>query len=50
MGNRTEFIGLDLYYSQEFVDDLQNNYIEEIKRLNNIIKEVGRESRGVREI
>ena len=37
MGNRTEFIGLDLYYSQEFVDDLQNNYIEEIKRLNNII-------------
>ena len=40
MGNRTEFIGLDLYYSQEFVDDLQNNYIEEIERLNNIIKEV----------
>ena len=39
MGNRTEFIGLNLYYSQEFVDDLQNDYIEEMERLNNIIED-----------
>ena len=36
--NRTEFIGTELYYSQEFVDDMKNNYEQEIERLNNIIK------------
>ena len=37
--NRTEFIGTNLYYSQKFVDDLKENYQQEIERLNNIIKE-----------
>lgn len=40
--NRTAFIGLDLYYSQEFVDD-KNKEIErlykEIERLNNMKKD-----------
>ena len=36
--NRTEFIGTNLYYSQEFIDDIKNNYDQEIERLNNIIK------------
>lgn len=31
--NRTAFIGTDLYYSQDFVDDRN----KEIERLNNII-------------
>lgn len=34
--NRTEFIGLNLYYSQEFVDDKN----KEIERLNKIRQQV----------
>ena len=40
--NRTAFIGTDLYYSQDFVDDRVKELKEkdkEIERLNNIIKE-----------
>ena len=33
---RTIFVGLDLYYSQEFVDELQN----QLQQKENIIKEV----------
>ena len=33
--NRTEFIGINLYYSQDFVDDIR----KEIERLENIIKD-----------
>ena len=43
--NRTEFIGLNLYYSQEFVDDMKKNYEQEIDRLNNIIKHIYKELR-----
>ena len=31
--NRTEFIGTNLYYSQEFIDDMKTDYEEEIERL-----------------
>ena len=33
--NRTEFIGINLYYSQDFVDEIR----KEIERLNNNIKD-----------
>lgn len=36
--NRTEFIGTNLYYSQEFVDDIINELIE--KRTNRIDKAI----------
>ena len=41
--NRTAFIGTDLYYSQDFVDDRVKELKEkdqEIERLNNIINEL----------
>lgn len=38
--NRTEFIGTNLYYSQEFVDDMKRNYEKEIDRLNKIIDKI----------
>ena len=41
--NRTMFIGTNLYYSQEFVDDRINELKvkdKEIERLNNIINEL----------
>ena len=44
--NRTEFIGTELYYSQEFVDDMKNNYEQEIERLNNIINKALRKLRA----
>ena len=38
--NRTEFIGINLYYSQEFVDDMKRDYEKEIAWLNHIIDEL----------
>ena len=35
--NRTEFIGTNLYYSQEFVGDMIKNYNQEIERLKEIL-------------
>ena len=41
--NRTVFIGSNLFYSQEFVDDMKNDYKEEIERLK-IIEEKYKDS------
>lgn len=40
MSNRTIFIGTDLYYSDEFVDDMCTNYNREIRKLKKRIQEL----------